>query len=551
LDAMAALLCRLERKLYAEIAANTADVKMLKRRFIAEDGISARQFNALRIRVEGAIKGVQELLKTQIEETEVRIKAQDTKIKKLEKKDVAAKKTVKSVDAAKQTKGSINAFGVMDQAKIRLQLHQRKRRRAILIQCADVLRARLAAPTPGICFGSRKLFNAQFSLEANSYDNHAEWRSDWQNARADHIFCVGSKDETAGNQTCQGQVTADGSISLKLRLPDALAGEHGKHLRIPGLRFRYGHKQVQAALAACVRKEGQAVTWRFVRDVKGWRAFVSINESYAVTCGDTANGAIGVDVNADHLAIAVADGNGNPVSFRRISTPVLGASADQRKAIYGDAAKIIIDMARAHRVPIVLESLDFRKKKAELETSTTPRYARMLSALSYAQIGAMIRTRATRSGVRVIERNPAYTSLIGSTKFSARYGVSVHLSAALAIARRGMSLSERLPRQPSITLGGDVHVTLSQPARIGRRHVWVSWAQLARSRKAALAGRSRSAKRRSSAARSLDPAAERSLNQDGTFLSQLINSEPAGESPAAKSSSALLGRRTDLKATCA
>ncbi|MGO9817572.1 MAG: IS200/IS605 family accessory protein TnpB-related protein [Acidocella sp.] len=153
---------------------------------------------------------------------------------------------------------------------------------------------------------------------------------------------------------------------------------------------------------------------------------------------------------------------------------MLGASVDRRKTVYGDAAKIIVDMARAHCVPIVLESFDFRKKKAELETSTKPSYARMLSALAYAPIGVMIRTRATRRGVRVIERNPAYTSLIGPTKFSARYGVSVHLSAALAIVRRGTGLSERLPRQPSITLGGDVHVTLSQPARIGRRHVWVS-----------------------------------------------------------------------------
>ena len=61
-------------------------------------------------------------------------------------------------------------------------------------------------------------------------------------------------------------------------------------------------------------------------------------------------------------------------------------------------------MALARRVPIVLESLDFRRKRAELETSMSPRYARMLSGLAYAQIGGMIRARAMRLGVRVIER---------------------------------------------------------------------------------------------------------------------------------------------------
>ena len=174
---------------------------------------------------------------------------------------------------------------------------------------------------------------------------------------------------------------------------------------------------------------------RFVRDGKGWRAFVSVRETHAEPVGDTALGALGVDVNADHLAVAVADPHGNPVAFRSMPTPVVGMRADCRDAIYGDAAKVIVDMALARRVPIVLESLDFRRKRAELETSMSPRYARMLSGLAYAQIGGMIRARAMRLGVRVIERNPAYTSLIGDVKFSARYGVSIHLSAALAIAR--------------------------------------------------------------------------------------------------------------------
>ncbi len=435
-----------------------------------------------------------------------------------------------------------------DREKAKGQIHQRKRRRAILIQRAAVLRWRLTDPTPGICFGSRKLFRAQFSFEANGYSSHDEWLTDWQKSRSDHIFCVGSKDETAGNQTCQGGVADDGSISLKLRLPGSMVGEYGKHLSISGLRFRYGHAQIIAALTACVRKEGQAITWRFVRDNKGWRVFVSVNESCSIVYGDICNGALGVDVNAGHLAVAITNSSGNPICFRQIQTPVVDASSEQRKAIYGDATKIIVDMAITHRVPIVLESLDFKKKKADLETSTNPRYARMLSGLAYAQIGAMIRSRAARLGVRVIERNPAYTSLIGDAKFSERYGVSVHLSAALAIARRGMGLSERLQCRLSISLGNGAHVTLPQPARIGRKHVWASWAQVARSRKAALTGRSGSAKRRSSTVRSQDPTAERSLEQDRLFLSQLINSEPAGEIPAAKSPE-LLGRRTDIEAT--
>ena len=56
------------------------------------------------------------------------------------------------------------------------------------------------------------------------------------------------------------------------------------------------------------------------------------------------------------MATTIADGQGIPVTFRRIDTPVIGASADQRKAIYGNAAKAIVDMALTRRVLVVCRS---------------------------------------------------------------------------------------------------------------------------------------------------------------------------------------------------
>jgi IS605 OrfB family transposase len=316
-------------------------------------------------------------------------------------------------------------------------------------------------------------------------------------------------------------------------------------VHLTGLRFAYGHRAVAAAIAAAGTASAVPITWRFVRDAKGWRAFATVTEPHALRCGDTANGALGVDVNADHLAVAVADRAGNPVAFRRFDTPVIGTTAERRKAIYGDAAKAIVGMALARRVPVVLEALDFRKKKSELEACADARRARMLSALGFTQIKAMIRSRAVRLGVRVVERNPAYTSLIGDAKFSERFGVSVHLSAALAIARRGMGLSERVPCPPSVTLGNGARVALPPPARMGRRHVWASWARVARDRKAALAGRPGSASGRPAAARRAraGPAVDGSLALDDMFLSQLANPGSAGATPAAKPSPELLGRR--------
>lgn len=119
------------------------------------------------------------------------------------------------------------------------------------------------------------------------------------------------------------------------------------------------------------------------------------------------------------------------------------------------------------------------KKKCELRENGNSRYARMLSSFAYNAITSTIKSRAFRFGVSVKEVNPAYTSVIGRVKFSRRYGLSVHESAALCIGRRYLGGSERLPRQMTkMKNGKSGHVTLSLPVRNRGKHVWSSWRQV-------------------------------------------------------------------------
>ncbi|WP_444508950.1 hypothetical protein, partial [Enterobacter mori] len=53
---------------------------------------------------------------------------------------------------------------------------------------------------------------------------------------------------------------------------------------------------------------------------------------------------------------------------------------------------------------------------------------------------------ALRNGLSVKTVNPAYTSVIGKLKYSKKYGISVHETAAFTIARRGLELQEQLPK---------------------------------------------------------------------------------------------------------
>ena len=120
--------------------------------------------------------------------------------------------------------------------------------------------------------------------------------------------------------------------------------------------------------------------------------------------------------------------------------------------------------------PSVIEKLDFRHKKAALEGESR-RYSQMLSSFSYGKIEAYLISRGYRQRVEVHQINPAFSSVIDRVKFMERYGLSVHQAAALALARRLLGCSERIPRRQVCPVGNGVQVVFTVPAGKRVKHV--------------------------------------------------------------------------------
>ena len=315
----------------------------------------------------------------------------------------------------------------------------------------------------------------------------------------------------AGCQLCVASIADDGSLTLRLRMPDCLAEQHGKYLVIEGVRFAYGHEQVLAALAsnaeyAAHRREhgekaaratelGQAISYRFKRDAKGWRVFATTELPEVELTTDRRRGAIGVDLNADHLAVAETDASGNYLNAWRVPLVTYGKNTNQAEAIIGDAVASIVQYAQEVGKPIVIEKLDFRQKKDALEGEPR-RYSRMLSSFSYGKIKAYFLSRGYREGVEVHQVNPAYSSVVGRVKFMERYGLTVHQAAALVLARRLLGCSERIPRRWVAPIGNGVQVAFTVPVRKRVKHVWTYWAAVSGQLRPALAAQHRLGKRR-------------------------------------------------------
>jgi IS605 OrfB family transposase len=238
---------------------------------------------------------------------------------------------------------------------------------------------------------------------------------------------------------------------------------------LENIAFKYGADVIREAM-----RKPQALSYRFLRNEKGWRVMVTTNLPDIKTVSVKTSGAIGVDQNADCLAVSETDHFGNLVNSWIVPLVTYGKSTDQAKAIIGDAVKAVVDIAAKALKPIVIEKLDFSKKKAVLEAEN-PKYARMLSSFSCNKIVQNIKSRAHLSGIEVIEVNPAYTSTIGAVNYVQRYGISTHQAAAFAIARRGLRLSEKPVKRPVVQVRNGGHVALLVPVRKPLRHVWAQW----------------------------------------------------------------------------
>lgn len=273
----------------------------LKQAFLKAEGISGRQDNALWNQLGGAASSVIEGRLNRIENLKERIKQEEKTIKKI----------------SRRIKGCKNP---QKRTKEKLARHGKKRKLKHDQDVLAQLEKEAAADQMSICFGTRELFLKQFHLEDNGYADHAAWLADWRQARANEFFRIGSCDEKAGNQECQIWATGPNTFAVRMRVPDRLAGQFGKFIEIHNIRIERDAEAIITALDECQTRQrlysdwkrlgrdkdnrfykghGRAISFRFKKDAKGWRIFITTDLTRPKSVTGKDYGVIGVDLNAD------------------------------------------------------------------------------------------------------------------------------------------------------------------------------------------------------------------------------------------------------------
>ncbi|MGJ7922601.1 IS200/IS605 family accessory protein TnpB-related protein [Neobacillus sp. LXY-4] len=449
LQKYAAYFSRLERKLFVQSHIKGVTSSSLKKTFLQQYGMTARQFNSLRMQLDGKVSSFIEKRKLEIQE----LKSKTTYLKKVvDKKTTQKEKLHKKLHLLPQTDPSFLKL-VKRYSHLKFYLHQKKRRLRNLQQKLAKLESDDQNKKICICFGSKRLFHKQFHLEENNYKNHREWRNDWLDARRSQFLVIGSKDETFGNQTA----TYDLNNMLRLRVANHFIDTYGKYIEFPSVIFSYGQEWLDKAKVPRMgqtrsgrpQKYYSSITYRFIKRKNGWHLNATVEREIPKVGTSNLNGLIGVDVNAGFLSICEIDRNGNPIKSWTIKVPMYSRRKEQVLASMSDAIKVILEYAVLVQKDVSIEKLDFSKKKTQLR-EMGPAYARMLSGFAYSSFQQWIESKAKKTGVEIKHVNPSYTSQIGQVKFMARYGLSSHAAAACMIARRGYHFKTEKPKYDTI-----------------------------------------------------------------------------------------------------
>ena len=180
-------------------------------------------------------------------------------------------------------------------------------------------------------------------------------------------------------------------------------------------------------------------------------------------------GCIGVDLNVNSVAWCKVNADGNPKRFADIKFNLHSLSHHQTEAVLADVITELTTLALAFKCPIVIEELDFEKKKSQLNSGVKHKpYNRMISGFAYRRFYELLSSRCFKLGIKLITVKPEYSSLIGLTKFLSLYGMNSGTAAALVLARRAMNYSEGVPARTAYF------------DKESKKHVWSHWNRLSK-----------------------------------------------------------------------
>ena len=208
-------------------------------------------------------------------------------------------------------------------------------------------------------------------------------------------------------------------------------------------QFYFNNKAYTNLLKNLLRTKESALTYRI--KIKDNKVLLQIiynfehNKDLCVT--RNSNGAVGVDFNKGFVSVSESDKYGNLINTFNIDYQY--SKGNQTTNDFQIIATKLKDYCLNTGKDLVIEKLNFTKKKDNLISKKGKKYNEMLSSLAYSKFDSIITSKCVKNRIFLHKVNPAWTSWIAKQKYCPKMKLNIHSGASYVIARRGMLLKDK------------------------------------------------------------------------------------------------------------
>ena len=277
-----------------------------------------------------------------------------------------------------------------------------------------------------VCFGTKNLLKKDYKEFIKKRDSE--------------IYFLGR----AGDKTCNNnfQVEYNSKINqFYFRIRKEIDLDNDKF--VYG-QFNFNNKNYTNLLKYLLITKESALTYRI--KIKDNRVFLQIiynfehNKDLCVT--RNSYGVVGVDFNKGFVSVSETDKYGNLINTVNIDYQY--SKGNQTTKDFQNIATKLKDYCLNTGKDLVIEKLNFTKKKDSLISKRGEKYNEMLSSLAYSKFDSIITSKCAKNRIFLRKVNPAWTSWIAKQKYCPKMKLNIHSGASYVIARRGMLLKDKI-----------------------------------------------------------------------------------------------------------
>ena len=382
-----------------------------------EFNLTTRAIDAIMSNMLGRYESIKELKKFEQKSLERKISTLEKELTKL--KDERALQRI-------NLNNNLKDFNFVKYKNLKIKIYWKENRLNTKKQKLKNLENEIKSGKYKVCFGTKALLQKDYSKFIKKRDSE--------------IYFLGRAGEKSCNNNFQVEYSSK-TNQFYFRIRKEIDLENDKF--VYG-KFNFNNKNHTNLLKNLLRTKDSALTYRI--KIKDNKVLLQIiynfehNKDLCVT--RNSYGVVGVDFNKGFVSVSETDKYGNLINTFNIDYQY--SKGNQTTNDFQYIATRLKDYCLNTGKDLVIEKLNFTKKKDNLISKKGKKYNEMLSTLAYSKFDLIISSKCAKNRIFLHKVNPAWTSWIAKQKYCPKMKLNIHSGASYVIARRGMFLKDKV-----------------------------------------------------------------------------------------------------------